>query len=45
MGSAAQSRKVKPKKAAAYPSPEAQRRLAYFEERLDAMVTNIRELV
>ncbi|MGA7684434.1 MAG: M20 family metallopeptidase [Terriglobales bacterium] len=27
------------------PSPEAQRRLAYFEERLDAMVANIRELV
>ncbi len=33
------------KNVAVSPSPEAQRRLAYFEERLDAMVANIRELV
>ncbi|MGA9556586.1 MAG: M20 family metallopeptidase [Terriglobales bacterium] len=45
MGSTAQSRKAKLKNVAVSPSPEAQRRLAYFEERLDAMVANIRELV
>lgn len=45
MGVAVESRKVKSKKAPANPSPEAQLRLAYFEERLDAMVATIRELV
>lgn len=40
MGSA-----VKLKRAVMSPSPEGQRRLAYFEERRDAMVATIRELV
>ena len=34
-----------PSKASAYPSAEAQRRLAYFNERRDEMVSTIRELV
>ena len=45
MGSAVKSRKVELKKTAGNPRPEAQRRLAYFEERLDATVATIRELV
>ena len=38
-------RKPKSGKTAADPNPDAQRRLAYFEERRDAMVATIRELV
>src|ERR1700733_523002 len=50
MGSAvklnrAKSKQVKSKKAGATLRPEGQRRLAYFEDRRDAMVATIRELV
>jgi glutamate carboxypeptidase len=45
MGSVVKSRKAKSKNVVASLSPEAQRRLAYLEERLDAIVANIRELV